>query len=134
MADGVRDHCIGEPGHDIGRHGFPVLPLQPDEETAIREAPGEGELVDRGILLVKAGELLGVVLDDRGKDAAESAERLIAVARDRPPQAFAVLDEPDPSPLVEVTVPISDQHVDEPRAEVGAGVDLLVAAFLQPDQ
>ena len=83
---------------------------------------------------MKAGELLRVVLRDRGNDAAEPAERLIAVARNRPPEMLASFREADPAPLVEVAVPVSDQDVDEARAQVVAGIDLLVRALLQPDE
>src|SRR5207237_8301368 len=102
--------------------------------TTIREAAGEGELVDGRILLVEAGELLRVVLRDRGNDAAEPAERLIAVARNRPPELLASFREADPAPLVEVAVPVSDQDVDEARAQVAAGLDLLVRPLLHPDE
>src|SRR6266850_162175 len=83
---------------------------------------------------MKAGELLGVILDQEREHAAEAAERLIPVPGDRPPGLLAAFLEADPAPLIEVAVPVSDQDVDEPRTKVIPRIDFLAGAFVQPDE
>src|SRR6266403_1714576 len=64
---------------------------------------------------MKAGELLGVVLDQEREYAAEAAERLVPVPGDRSPGLLAAFVEADPAPLIEVAVPVSNQDVEQRR-------------------
>ena len=102
------------------------------QEAPVGIAARERQLVDRRVVRTEPRELLGVVLRDRGNDAVESAERLVAVARDRLPDPLAVLLEPGPAPLQDVSIPVSHQDVDEARAQVAAGVHPFVVVLLEP--
>ena len=130
--DRLRDDRVGELRHDLAGDCLPVFLVERHQEAPVGITPGERQLVDRGIARGESGELLGVVLGDGGNDAVESAERLVAVARDRLPEALAVLLEPGPAPLEDVPIPVSHEDVDQPGAQVGARVHPLVAPVLEP--
>src|SRR3981189_3115690 len=82
---------------------------------------------------MKAGELLGVILDQEREHAAEAAERLIPVPGDRPPGLLAAFLEADPAPLIEGAVPVADQDGDEPRTKVIPRIAFRARAFVLPN-
>ena len=122
---------VAQPAPQIRSRLFPVRPLELGEELPVQSATAPRRAEDT---LVLVGEAEVVRQEGPGKpvdQAVDVRESPVPVPGNRlPPNAVALLER-RPTPLVGVTIPISDEEVHEAGTEVPGRIDPILRVALE---